>query len=395
VKKFTRWLAARLIQDHGNVDDPKVRASYGTLEGSVSIAVNAVLFAIKIFVGLSIGSVSLIADAIHTLADCATSVVIIVGFKMARKPSDREHPFGHGKMEPVVTLVVAVLLTVSAVELLEKSVHSVISPAPTFASSWIILLIVGTIIVKELMAVFSFELGVMIDSEALKADALHHRSDVLATSLVVIALIASRFEYYWVDGVMGVMVSLIIVLAAYMIAKDAINPLLGEAPSRDKLEAIERIARQHKGVLGVHDIIYNKYGQTSIVSLHLEVSDKESLFEAHAMSEEVEEQIVKNTGGTVVVHLDPINIDHPQYASIAQAISEIIANDARLHSFHDLRIIGSDPEKCSTVFDVALEESVDEGETYDIIRSVKREFRKAFPKMKTVVKADPRYAYNP
>ncbi len=362
MKTLTRWIAARFIENHQNVNDLKVRARYGTLEGWVSIVVNAALFAIKTLIGISIGSVSLIADAIHTLADSATSVVIVIGFRMAGKPSDREHPFGHGRMEPVATLVVAVLLVVSAVELLEKSVHAIIHPSSCATSLWIILLIVGTIIVKELMSVFSYELGDMIDSQALKADALHHRCDALSTGLVVVALIAARFGYDRVDGVMGAFVSLVILYSAYAIAKEAINPLLGEAPSKETLEEIESIAKKHAGVLGVHDIICNKYGPTTIVSLHIEVSDKEPVFEAHTLSEAVEEDIARKTGGTVVAHIDPINKDHPQYAAIAQAISAIVGNDPRVHSFHELRIIGRDPERCNVVFDIVLEDNVDEQE---------------------------------
>ncbi len=394
MKKFTRWIASRLIAHHTNVNDLKVRARYGALEGWASIVINTALFAIKIVVGVSIGSVSLIADAVHTLADSVTSAVIIIGFKMAGKPSDREHPFGHGRMEPVATLVVAVLLVVSAVELLEKSADSIIHPSPCHASLGIILLIAGTMIVKELMALFSYELGAMIDSKALKADALHHRSDVMATGLVVVALIAARLGYYRVDGAMGIFVSLIILYSAYSIAKEAINPLLGEAPSRKTLEEIESMAKKHTGVLGVHDIIYNKYGPTSVISLHIEVSDKEPIANAHALSEAVEEEIARKTGGTVVAHIDPINRDHPQYSLIAEAIARIVAEDARLHSFHELRIIGRDAEKCNVVFDVSLEENVDEQESDDIVRSVRQRFKNRFPGMKTVVKADPKYAYS-
>ncbi len=394
MKNFTRWIASRLIADHTNVNDLKVRARYGALEGWASIVINTALFVIKIVVGVSIASVSLIADAVHTLADSVTSAVIIIGFKMAGKPSDREHPFGHGRMEPVATLVVAVLLVVSAVELLQRSADSMINPSPCSASLGIILLIAGTMIVKEFMALFSYELGAMIDSKALKADALHHRSDVMATGLVVVALIAARMGYYRMDGAMGIFVSLIILYSAYSIAKEAINPLLGEAPSRETLEEIESMAKKHPGVLGVHDIIYNKYGLTSVISLHIEVSDKEPIANAHALSEAVEEEIARKTGGTVVAHIDPINRDHPQYARIAEAIARIVAEDARLRSFHELRIIGCDAEKCNVVFDVTLEEDVDEQESNDIVRSVRQRFKVRFPGMKTVVKADPKYAYS-
>ena len=257
-----------------------------------------------------------------------------------------------------------------------------------------ILLIVGTMIIKELMSRFSYELGEIIDSQTLKADALHHRSDVIATGVVVVALIASHFGYNRIDGVMGIFVSLIIWYSAYSIAKEAINPLLGEAPSREIIKEIEKLANAYEGVLGVHDIIYHKYGQTIIISLHIEVSDKESAFKLHELSEAVEDEIGQKIGGTVTAHIDPLNKEHPQYEAIAQTIKEIISEDRRVNSFHDLRIIGCDVDKCRSVFDIALEEDADEQESYDIIRSIQEKLKDEFPEMKTAIKAEPKFAYN-
>lgn len=394
MKKFTRWIAAKLIKNHQNVNDLKVRARYGALEGWASIVINLLLFVIKILVGLSIKSVSLIADAVHTLADSATSAVVIIGFRIAKKPSDKEHPFGHGRMESIAALIVSVLLFIAGVELLEKSIHTAFHPQASTASFGVILLIVGTIVIKELMSRFSYQLGEIIGSQALKADALHHRSDVIATVLVVVALIASRFDYNRIDGVMGACVSLIIFYSAYSIAKEAVNPLLGEAPSKETIKEIESLAKAHEGVLGVHDIIFHKYGQTSIISLHIEVSDREPVVKLHMLSETVEEQITKKMGGTVIIHIDPINKEHPKYEAIAQSIEEIISEDKRVNSFHELRIVGCRANKCNVVFDIALEEDVDEQQTYDIIRSIRDKFKKRFPEMKTVIKAEPKYAYN-
>ena len=394
MKKFTRWISVKLIKNHQRINDLKVRAQYGVLEGWTSIILNTILFVVKILVGLSINSVSLIADAVHTLADSATSVVVIIGFKIARKPSDKEHPFGHGRMESVATLIVSVLLFVAGVELLEGSIHSIITPQTSTASFGVILLIIGTIIIKELMARFSYELGDIIDSQALKADALHHRSDVIATGLVVVALIASRFEYNRIDGIMGVFVSLIIFYSAYAIAKEAINPLLGEAPSREKIKEIEGLAKSYNGVSGVHDIIFHKYGQTSITSLHIEVSDKDSATTLHELAEAVEETISKKTGGMVIIHVDPINKEHPQYDAIAHTIKDIISEDKRIYSFHDLRIVGCKLNKCSVLFDIVLEQEADEQETYDIIQSVQEGFKSKFPEIQSVIKAEPKYAYS-
>ncbi|MFC1563101.1 cation diffusion facilitator family transporter [candidate division KSB1 bacterium] len=395
MKKFTRWIAVKLIKNHQNINDLKVRAQYGALEGWVSIVINILLFVIKLLIGLSIKSVSLIADAIHTLADSVTSVVVIIGFKMAKKPSDKKHPFGHGRMESITTLIVSVLLFIASVELMQKSIHSIIQPqAASTASIDVILLIVGTIVIKELMSRFSYELGEIIDSKTLKADALHHRSDVIATGLVVVALIASRFGYSHIDGVMGAFISFIIFYSAYSIAKEAINPLLGEAPSKETIKEIERMSRAHEGVLGVHDIIFHKYGQTNIISLHIEVSDKEAISKLHMLSETIENEITQKMGGTVIVHIDPINREHPKYEDIAQTIKEIISEDNRVNSFHELRIVGCDANKCNVVFDIALEQDVDEQEIYDIIRSIQEKFKDRFPEMRTIIKAEPKYAYN-
>ena len=394
MRRFTQWIVTKLIENHQNINDLKVRARYGSLEGWVSIVGNIVLFAIKIIAGLSINSVALIADAVHTLADSATSIVVIIGFKMAKKLPDEEHPFGHGRMEHVATLIVSVLLFIAGVELLGKAVHSIIHPQTVTASTEIILIITGTIFIKELMARFSFELGEMIDSKALKADAFHHRSDVIATGLVVVALIASRFGYNNIDGVMGVFVSLIIFYSAYTIGKETLDPLLGEAPSKEALIEIQKLARAHSGVLGVHDIIVHKYGHTSIISLHIEVSDKESAFGLHELSEAVEEDIGRKFGGMVIVHVDPINREHPKYKAIARTIEEIISEDGRIGTFHDLRIVGRDANKCNVVFDVALLEDTDEQEINDIVHSIQAQFKDRFPLMKTIIRVDPKYAYS-
>jgi cation diffusion facilitator family transporter len=393
MKKLTHWTVAKFIKNHQEINYLKVRARYGALEGWVSIVGNTLLFAIKLIAGLSIGSVSLIADAVHTLSDSATSVVVIIGFKMAKKPSDREHPFGHGRMEFVATLIVSVLLFIAGVELLEKSIHSIIHPQAVTASVGIILIIAGTILAKELMSRFSYELGEMIDSKTLKADALHHRSDAVSTVLVVVALVASRFGVNRIDGIMGVFVALIIFYSGYEIAKGAVSSLLGEAPSRETIEEIARLARKHEGVLGVHDIVVHEYGQTRLISLHIEVFDKENASRLHELSEAIEDEVGRKMNGKVVVHVDPINKDHPEYDVIEQTIRKIISEDNRVHSFHELRIVGCDVNRCNVIFEIALEEDADEQETYDIIHYIQEKFKKRFPEMKTVIKAEPKYAY--
>ena len=284
----------------------------------------------------------------------------------------------------MATLIVSVLLFIAGFELLEESIRGILRPQESTASLNVILIITGTIVIKELMARFSYQLGDMIDSQALKADALHHRTDVFATGLVVVALIASHFGFRRVDGIMGALVSLIIFYSAYVIAREAVNPLLGEAPSDDTIMEIDRLAKTFDGVLGVHDIIYHKYGQTIIISLHIEVSDKGSAFDLHALSETVEEAIGQKIGGIVIAHIDPINMDHPQYHAIEREIKKIISRDQRVDSYdivHDLRIIVYRAlNKCSAVFDIVLEKDADEQDRYDIVRSIRERVAEKFQK---------------
>lgn len=394
MKKITRWIVSKFIKDHDSIHDLTVRSRYGALEGWVSIVINVVLFIVKITLGLAIRSVALIGDAIHTLADSGTSLVVIIGFKLAKKPSDKEHPFGHGRMESVAALIVSVLLFVAGAELIQRAIHSMIDPSTATASYGIILIVGCTIIIKELLSRFSYELGDMIDSKALKADATHHRSDVFATAMVVVALVASRLGYARIDGVMGIGVALIILYSAYIIAREAIDPLLGEPPSKEALREIGTIAMKHPEVTGVHDIIYHKYGQTSIISFHMEVSDKGNISDLHFLSEAIEDEIAERMGGMVVAHIDPVNKDHPRYQEVYHAIDNIIAEDNMVSTFHELRIVGQDENRFNAVFDIGLEENAGEHETCDIVRAIREKLKEQFPDMRTIIKAEPKYVYN-
>ncbi|HIJ66497.1 MAG TPA: hypothetical protein HPP77_11165 [Candidatus Hydrogenedentes bacterium] len=194
---------------------------------------------------------------------------------------------------------------------------------------------------------------------------------------------------------MGILVSLIIAYSAYRIAKEAVAPLLGEAPSRETLKRIEHLAKSHTGVLGVHDIIFHQYGRTNIVSFHIEVSDGRSAFDLHALAESVEESVAREFPGTAIAHVDPLNTKHPRYGEIERAVTEITAQDQRVHSYHDLRIVGCQAERCNVVFDIVLTQEASEQEIYDVARSIQEQFKKRFPEMRTIIKAEPRFAYSP
>ena len=395
MKTLTLWLASLFVKNHTATTDPDVRAAYGAFEGWVSIIGNIILFAIKITIGLSVGSAALMADAVHTLADSATSAVVIVGFKMARKPSDSEHPFGHGRIEPVATLIISILLFVAGFELLKHSITSILHPTVSTAGYMAIAIILATVVAKEAMARFSFILGDLIDSATLKADALHHRSDVFATLLVVVALIASRFGLNQMDGIMGIGVSLVIFASAWSIAREAVNPLIGEAPSQAALDEIEGACRSVHEVLGVHDIVVHDYGENRVVSLHIEVSHRLSVLRVHDIAEDVEESVGRITGGMVVVHMDPLNHDHPHYETILGAIQELVAGDTRLLTFHDLRLVGATLERGTVLFDITLSDTPGGIDPQQVIRETRSTLKTRFPGLDILIKIAPMYSYNP
>ena len=288
---LSKFLVNKFIKNQDNVSDPVVRSKYGILEGWTSIFINFTLGIIKIIIALIYGSISLLADAIHTLSDMATSIIIIIGFKISRKPGDKEHPFGHGRMEQIATLIVAVLLGVSAIELIQHSFQRILSPQ-TVNISWIpIIIIFVTIFFKEWLGQFSNFLAKKIGSLALEADAWHHRTDAISSLLVVIALIASKYGFIYLDGIVGLIIGLYIIYLGWDIAKKSIDQLLGESADESLINEIKSIVMQENQVKNIHDLIVHQYGEQKLLSLHIEIPSHLTLSEAHTIADNVENMI--------------------------------------------------------------------------------------------------------
>lgn len=381
-------LTARLIRDAHKVQDPTVRCAYGALEAWTSIGLNTLLFILKLAIGLAIHSVALIADAVHTLSDCATSVVVLVGFRMARRAPDVRHPYGHGRWETIATLIVAVLLLSVCLDLLQQSVGSIFAPRVTAAPLWAMAAVAATIPVKEALARFSLCLGHAIKSKALIADAVHHRSDVFATAMVVVSLAASRFGLPHMDGVMGMGVSLMIAWTAFTLIRETISPLLGEGVTPELLAQIEAMALRHPGILGVHEVTVHQYGFVRVISLHIEVSDRESVGDLHALSEKVEAHISSGLDATVVAHMDPVNPHHPRYAAVAEAIQQLVHEEPRLQSYHDLRLIGPEHGPCKAVANLVLAEPLTRSDAQHLTRRLARRIRDRIPGTTAVLKLE-------
>ncbi len=318
------------------------RSRVGKFQGWTSIVVNFVLFIFKLTIGLITRSISVIADAVHTFSDVISSGVVIWGFHEAEKPADADHPYGHGRVEYIATLIVAILLVVAGIEFIESSIHRILHPEPVNPQWWMIFFIFITIIIKEITARYAEYLSSLIASGTLHADAWHHRVDAISSALVVIAMIAGKFGYYALDGWMGLGVSLFIIWTGFEIAKEAIDDLIGKPPTEDEVEEIRNLVLLIDGVLGVHDIIIHSYGHDKFISLHIEIDAEESQEKAHDIAEEAEAVIYKKTGAEPTVHIDPIQPNNPLVKKVKSYLEKTWNSDEQIIGFHDIRIVDTE-----------------------------------------------------
>lgn len=336
------------------------RTLIGKAEAWVSMAVNFVLAVVKGFLGAAIGSLALIADAIHTVSDVATSAVVLVGFRISGKPADKEHPFGHGRAEYVATLIIAVMLGVVGFEFIKSAVERLLQPVPITANWPVLVTIVLTIVIKEWLGRFSLALGQLIDSSTLKADAWHHRSDAISSILVLAAVWGSSAGYPALDGIGGVGVGLFLLWSGYKLAREVIDPLLGEPPSPALIQQVRVLCRTQEPVYDAHDIVVHNYGHHSFISLHAEVKDDLSAQDAHDIAEDLSEAIRRELGAYATVHIDPINPDSEKVAEVGHVITALLEETEVITGFHDLRVVDTAVHE-AILLDIDVDNSVSEG----------------------------------
>ena len=318
------------------------RNQIGIFQGWVSTAVNTLLFIFKLFVGIITGAVSLIADAVHTLSDVVTSLIVIWGFKQSKKPADIGHPYGHGRAEYIATLIISVLLFVAGIEFIETAIDRIKNPILIISDWWIIAILGLTVVIKEITARYAKFLSSKIASGLLHADAWHHRTDAVSSILVLIALIAGNFGYSSIDGWAGLFVALILIYTGFDIARDSVDDLIGKPPDVAELDTIRDIALSVPGALGVHDISVHSYGLDKFVSIHAEINAKKTAAEAHDISEEIESKLGKAMGVEPTVHLDPVNPDDPMVKEVKYFLDEKNIDDDRISGVHDIRIVNTE-----------------------------------------------------
>ncbi|MBU1088201.1 MAG: cation-efflux pump [Candidatus Omnitrophica bacterium] len=322
--------------------DFSVRARFGYLEGWISLVVNFFIFALKFSMGMISGSISIIADAVHTISDVATSAVVIWGFKIAQKPADKDHPFGHGRMEDIATLIIAVVLTLVGLELLHGAVLRMFKPVAVAANPLFIIFLSITVVIKEWLARFSFYLGQKIKSKTLAADAWHHRSDAISTLLVIVAVSGAMFRLFWLDAFFGAMVALYLMFMGIQLVRDSTFHLLGKAADQELIAEIKKIALSVTGVEGVHDIIAHDYGQLKAISLHVEVDITLDSVRAHQIATSVETLIAKNIKSSPIAHIDLKRITQEKKSDAAKMLDLIFKKYPDVINFHSFELLSNE-----------------------------------------------------
>ena len=347
------WLEKR-IQPQGAALDERSRSAWGKAASVMGIGGNALLFAGKIAVGLVSGSVAITADAFNNLSDASSSIVSLLGFKMADKPADAEHPYGHGRYEYLSALMVAVMILVIGVELMKGSVEKILHPTPV-AFSWpLMLVLVCSIAVKLWMSAFNRRIGRRIGSKTLMATADDSRNDVIATSVVLLATVAGHLTGFMLDGWLGAAVAAFILFSGFMLVKETIDPLLGGAVGADQVERIRKKLMSYPGVLGTHDLIVHDYGPgRQFASVHIEMDAQRDPVESHDLIDNIERDFFTEEKLHLVIHYDPVALDDPRVQVMREFISGIAACIHPDMSIHDLRLVPG-PTHVNVVFDCTV-----------------------------------------
>ena len=349
-----RFLSRRFIRDHDNVTDPAVRRAYGVLCGCVGIGLNLLLFAAKLLAGLLSGSIAIMADAANNLSDAGSSVVTLLGFKLAAQAPDRGHPFGHGRMEYVSGLVVSMVIVLMGVELARDSVGQILHPEPVDFTPLAGMILLASIGVKLYMARYNRTVGRRIQSAAMAATAADSLSDCLATTAVLLGSLAGRLWGVPIDGWCGGAVALFILWSGINAARETINPLLGQPPSPEFVEQVRSLVLSYPEITGIHDLIVHDYGPgRRIISLHAEVPASQDVLALHDEIDNVEKELREQLGCEAVIHMDPVDTDNALTEDIRRRVADLVRCIDDAVTIHDFRMV-SGPTHTNVIFDAVV-----------------------------------------
>lgn len=333
---LSRWF----IRDRDHVTDPAVRRAYGQLCGLTGIGLNVLLFIGKFLAGTISGSIAITADAFNNLSDAGSSVITLLGFRLAGRKPDPEHPFGHGRIEYISGLIVSGLILLMGAELAKTSFDKILHPAAVDFSVIAMVILAVSILVKLYMSLYNRQIGKKINSAAMAATAADSISDAISTSAVLAAMLVAKFSGLMIDGYVGMIVAVLILISGVKAAKETIAPLLGQAPEAEFVQQIERIVMSHPPICGIHDLVVHDYGPGRVmISLHAEVPAGGDMLELHDVIDNAEIALRRELNCEAVIHMDPIVTDDGITSELRAKVSELVKTIDERITIHDFRIV--------------------------------------------------------
>ncbi|HAS73298.1 MAG TPA: cation transporter [Clostridiales bacterium UBA8960] len=305
-----KFIIRHFIKNHQDVENHDVRERYGILSGTLGIICNVILFVVKMIIGLLMNSIAITTDAFNNLSDTGSSLVAIIGAKLSRRDADQEHPFGHGRFEYIASLIISFIIMLVGIELLRTSFSKILNPEPVVFNVVLMAILILSVLVKIWMFSYNRYIGNLINSNVNRATASDSLNDVVATSAVIITTIVGKYFDFPLDGIAGVIVSLLIIYTGFNIAKETVNLLLGMSPSEELVIKIHEIIDGNPYIVGSHDLKVHDYGPgRSIASIHAELSDQTNIVKAHNIIDGLEKKVLRELGVDIVIHVDPIGED--------------------------------------------------------------------------------------
>ena len=385
---MTEFLVKHFVKDYKDVEKVSVRTAYGVLASIVGIFCNVFLFAVKFAVGLVLGSVSVTADAFNNLSDAGSSVIGFVGVKMAEKPADADHPFGHGRMEYIAALVVSFLVIEVGFTFLKDSVGRIRTPEAMSFSAVSVFILLLSIAVKLWLGLFNRKLGERIDSKVMKAVFTDAMGDVVTTGATILSLVFFGATGINIDGFVGAGVALVVMWAGVGIARDTLEPLIGEAIDPEEYEKIKTFVESYDGIEGTHDLIVHNYGPgRSMASIHAEVPNNVDIERSHEIIDRIERDAGKNLGIFLVIHMDPIETRDESVLRIRQKTEEILGKLDPACSLHDFRVVPGEGQT-NLIFDMVIPIEYDEKMRKELPQRLAEQVKEVDPRYQCVITVD-------
>ena len=388
---MTDFLVKLFVKDNKDVEKVSVRTAYGVLASGVGIFCNVFLFLAKLAIGLVLHSVSVTADAFNNLSDAGSSVIGLVGVKMAEKPADEEHPFGHGRMEYIAALVVAFLVIEVGFTFFKDSIGKIRHPEMLKFQAVSVVILILSVGVKLWMGMFNRKLGRRIDSQVMLATAADSLGDVITTTATIVSIVFWKITGINIDGFVGLGVSLVVMWAGIGIAKDTLEPLLGEAVSAEEYRNVKHFVEKYDGIVGSHDLIVHNYGPgRSMASIHAEVPNDVPIERSHEVIDRIERDASRELGIFLVIHMDPIETKNELVLKVKRQAEEFVSSLDTRSSIHDFRMVDGE-EQINLIFDLVVPREYSESQENALMMSILERLQEMDARYQCVITVEKSY----